>query len=59
MATPASIKFISDGVIVKERESDHSYKAQFSVGEYHQAEMAKLMMIPKENNLRITVEVIE
>lgn len=53
------IKFIADRVTVKERESDNSYKVQFNCGEYMQVEMVKLMALPKDVNLKITVEVEE
>lgn len=53
------ISFISDRVSVRERESDNSYKVTFNTGEYTQAEMVKLMALPKDKNLKVSVEVEE
>lgn len=50
---------MSDGVTVKERESDHSYKVTFNTGEYEVESIAKLFLVPKEKNLKVSVEVEE
>jgi len=48
--------FTADRVTVRERESDNSYKVIFNTGEYSQLEVVKLMALPKDVNLKITVE---
>lgn len=53
------IEFLSDRITIKERESDNSYKVQFNTGEYMQAQIVKLMALPKDVSLKVTVEVEE
>lgn len=50
------IKFMADRITVQERISDNSYKVIIYTGEYMQVEMVKLMALPKDINLKITVE---
>lgn len=51
------IEFIADRVMIRERESDNSYKVQFSTGEYAKREMAKLLLLPKDVEIKVIVEV--
>ena len=50
------LTFNADRVTVRERESDNSYKVIFNCGEYVQNEVVKLMALPKDVNLKVTVE---
>lgn len=50
------ISFLADRITVQERISDNSYKVVIYTGEYTQQEMVKLMALPKDINLKITVE---
>jgi hypothetical protein len=53
------IVFQADRVRVMERITDNSYKVEFFTGEYEQENVVKLMALPKDVVLKISVEVEE
>lgn len=51
------IEFTADAATVTERMSDRSYKVTLSTGEYTQQEMAKILLLPKDSVIKVTLEV--
>lgn len=56
-AKPLQIQFGADSLKMSGPLRDGSYTVTFSTGEYEQLNIAKLLTIPQQVPLRITVEV--
>lgn len=51
------IQFNSDKISIRGPSVDGSYKAIFDVGEHEQLNMAKLLALPQQTNITVTVTI--
>lgn len=54
-----TIEFETDKITGSGPIADGGYKTTFYMGEYQQMEFAKLMALPQQTRLKVTVEVEE
>lgn len=50
------MKFTADKIAIRGPLVDGGFSVTLSVGEYERAKMAQLLMLPADENIRVTIE---